>query len=1335
MEYRSTRWTRPLGWVAAVCLASTVPVSASTAPNAESELLRGAQMWAAKNRPDLARQLIEKLLLADRYSPIGLATLGDLALRENKTEDAQRFLDILRAQHPQNPLTKDLETLIRVYGPEREKLAEMRLMARAGRVTEAAQIARTLFPAGPPTLGNLALEYFQIVGAQPGAGPEALHQLEQLFRQTGESRYQLAWLEIKLAQGARPGSVLPDIETLATQQDVQTQALQALWRRALDQLGNSAASLRPVQAFLRRFPGDTAMVERLAALQQAQERAARKARDPARLARDAARRAFDQGDIGLAEEKLHVVLALRPRDAESIGELGLIRLRQGQHTEAQELFSEAYALSNQRKWADLQATARFWGLLRQVDRALEKGELGTADELARKALALQPDNAEALSTLAGIRVLQNTMPQAQSLYEQALRQEPDNSAALKGLAALYARTGQPEKGLTLLEQAVTTDETLAGKLAGTRADILQGQAEALMEAQRPSAALQTLEAAVVLVPNDPWVRHSLAQIYVHLGLPKEALNVMNEGIARTPGDPQMRYARALIRSALEDEVGALSDLQYIAPATRSEGMRELAQRASVQQLTAQAVSSAIPNEAQALLERAEALARNDASLLYSVANAWFKRSQPALGVAVFDRLEKRAAVLPAAVLLDHAALLNRAKDDDALEERLPHLLAMSNWSSAQETQLLALYGDHRERQIERKREAGHPQQAVQLARAPMPNARTPSANVQRRRVQAQLLAAAGEYADATTLLTGLVQEQPQDSTLHMALGDALSRQGRKKEATEQARWLQQHLSATDVTQQLALLRLWQRAGQMDAAHALSQQLLQSAPADTDVLLHAARLERAQRNYAQAVALFQQAQTLEQHTADLRAPAAVPAQDVGPDGAPLILVRSTHLALPPDTAAPASNTVALDAAPDDAPLVLVHSTHLSLPANAPTPASNTVLAKIESEINTIQARRQAWIEGGQQTLQKSGSAGISSLRGWERPLVAWIPTGYDGHHFLHVDQVSLDAGKLPLDATDALRYGQVAAWPRTDYRVGGDRQRATANNVGFGFVGDTLAWDIGATGIGFPVTNWVGGIAHSNSTDRFNYKFELSRRPLTGSFLSYAGAHDPITGQIWGGVVATGASARVSTDVGAYSTSLSASYALLTGTNVRNNTRLQMRWAADRDIWKSRDSAVNLSLALSGWHYGHDLSEFSWGHGGYYSPRSYVSLAMPIEWSGRKGAWTWLVRAALSVSRSASSASAFFPGNAVLQAQAQGQMAALGDQPLYGAGNSTGLGRSFRGVVEHHLSPQLTLGAQLELDRSAYYTPTNLLLYMRYRFDPVLAPQENRPRPVQTYSSF
>ena len=42
---------------------------------------------------------------------------------------------------------------------------------------------------------------------------------------------------------------------------------------------------------------------------------------------------------------------------------------------------------------------------------------------------------------------------------------------------------------------------------------------------------------------------------------------------------------------------------------------------------------------------------------------------------------------------------------------------------------------------------------------------------------------------------------------------------------------------------------------------------------------------------------------------------------------------------------------------------------------------------------------------------------------------------------------------------------------------------------------------------------------------------------------------------------------------------------------------------------------------------------------------------------------------------------------------------------------------------------------LELDRSAYYAPTNFMVYGRYRFEPGNAPLDNRPRPVQTYSSF
>ena len=163
--------------------------------------------------------------------------------------------------------------------------------------------------------------------------------------------------------------------------------------------------------------------------------------------------------------------------------------------------------------------------------------------------------------------------------------------------------------------------------------------------------------------------------------------------------------------------------------------------------------------------------------------------------------------------------------------------------------------------------------------------------------------------------------------------------------------------------------------------------------------------------------------------------------------------------------------------------------------------------------------------------------------------------------------------------------------------------------------------------------------------------------------------------------------------------------------------------------------VNLGVAVSAWRYGKDLSEYSFGHGGYYSPRNYVSVALPLEWSGRRGALTWLARGSVSVSRSSSGESDYFPQSALLQSLARARLAVDGGVPVYAGSSGSGFGRSFRGALEYQVTPHLALGAQLELDRSAYYAPTNFMVYGRYRFEPGNAPLDNRPRPVQTYSSF
>ncbi|PJI96699.1 Tfp pilus assembly protein PilF [Acidovorax sp. 69] len=1298
---RPRHWLPSLTLLAAACLLTSQGVLASAPPAIEAELLSGARLWASKNRPDMARQLVDKLLAIDPYSPQGLGALADLALREKKTDEAKRILETLRTRHPENSVTQELETLVRIYGPDREKLSQMRLMARAGRKAEAAELARKLFPQGPPELGGLALEYHQIIGSSPKSGTESMRQLGKLYQDTGESRYRMAQLEMRMYQGANPTTVVQEIEALAKQPDINAQQLQDLWRRALDRLTNTPASIPRVRAFLQRYPADQAAMDRLAAMQQAVERAERVARDPANIARNAARTALDQGNIELAEDKLQAVLALRPSDGDSLGNLGLIRLRQGRHAQAQDLFGQAFTLTRQGKWKDLQSTARFWGFLRQADMALDKNELATAADLAGRALAMQPRSAEALTTLASIRDLQGDRTQAEALYQNALKAEANNSSAYKGLAGLYARTGRSDEALTLLAKAAATDAALGEKLVGTQADILLAQADEHMQAQRLSTAMRTLESAVLLTPDDAWLRHRLARLYLRLNLPREALSVMDEGIARmtvasfpAADRSAMRYARALIRSAADDDQGALADLAQVAAADQTDSMRALVQRSTVQSLLAQGAANRSPAEAQALLDRAEQAAGNDAELLYSVANTWFRRAQPKRGVAVFDRLAARSPGLPLEAQLDHAQLLGRAQDDAGLAARLPSLLQSPGWNEEQEARLVALYASHRERLVEQQRQAGNLAEAVRLARQPLPLPATPTTAQQRAQTQARLLMAAGEYADAAQLLAPLAKTSPKRLEVRMGLADALSRVGDVRGAAEQALWLQDHLPATDAGQALALLRIWQRIGRMDEARALSARLLQDFPQDSDVLLHAARLSRANRNYVQALGFFRSALTLEGHSA-VSASAKPQQGELADTEPPLVLLQSYALSLPVDTA---------------------------------------VVAKIQGEIDAIEARRQVWIEAGHQALRKSATEGISSLRGWERPMVAFMPRGYDGHYFLHVDRVQLDAGELPANGPDILGFGQVAAQP-TGLPLAYRRQRGTGTNLGFGFAGDNFQWDVGTTGVGLPVTNLVGGLAKTGDLGRYGYKLEGFRRPVTGSLLSYAGAADPITGQIWGGVVATGASGRLSTDIGPYSSSVSLNLAALTGKNVQSNTRAQLRVAVDRDVWRSTTSVVNMGVTFSAWHYGKDLSEYSFGHGGYYSPRSYASVALPVEWSGRRGPLTWLARGSISVSRSSSADTDYFPQSALLQSLARARLAESGSVPVYAGSSGSGFGRSFRGVLEYQATRNLALGAQLELDRSAYYAPTNFMVYGRYRFDPVLAPLENRPRPVQTYSSF
>ena len=398
-------------------------------------------------------------------------------------------------------------------------------------------------------------------------------------------------------------------------------------------------------------------------------------------------------------------------------------------------------------------------------------------------------------------------------------------------------------------------------------------------------------------------------------------------------------------------------------------------------------------------------------------------------------------------------------------------------------------------------------------------------------------------------------------------------------------------------------------------------------------------------------------------------------------------------------------------------------------NAPEPqklASFALPSRAEEEIASIEARRDPRFEVGFEVRDRSANEGTSSYHGQEIPMAAWWPFGYDGHSFVQVDYVNIDAGDIP-NNKDAYNFGKFAA--KQLIPVNPVSQKADGASLAAGYVGDDLRWDVGIVGIGFPVTNFVGGIRKSFELGKIDYAIELSRRPQTGSMLSYAGARDSATGEVWGGVTNTAISGRVSKTSDQVYAFASAEYGVLQGKNVLNNDRLALRAGVDKDFLHQPDMRLNFGLILSYWQFKENPSNYTFGHGGYYSPQNYTAISLPVEWAGRKNKLTYLMRGSVSLSRSQEKDMNYYPTDSALQNSSDP------DFRVYKGGSGGGFGYALRLTTEYQATAYLAVGGRVDIERSNYYEPNTFLVYLRYSLQPRQALDLNSPKVVRPISQY
>lgn len=388
---------------------------------------------------------------------------------------------------------------------------------------------------------------------------------------------------------------------------------------------------------------------------------------------------------------------------------------------------------------------------------------------------------------------------------------------------------------------------------------------------------------------------------------------------------------------------------------------------------------------------------------------------------------------------------------------------------------------------------------------------------------------------------------------------------------------------------------------------------------------------------------------------------------------------------------------------------------------PQPAQTQPLT-VEEELAQINREQTSTVSGGIQFRNRDGENGLSNLTDIEAPLQGRIRAG-DGHVTVQVTPVTLDAGTVSNSTNTLARFGSAQSFGTSTVLPGSQTASGVGADVGYEWRG--LKADVGATPWGFREQNVVGGVQYrGNITDKVSYKLTAGRRAVTDSLVSYAGAHDSASDLQWGGVTSNGLRGDAGWDDGTNGLYVNASWAYLMGRNVASNNAVKGGGGVYTRLVKDPDQTLTVGVNTTLMHYDKNLSYFTFGQGGYFSPQQYAILNLPIEYMGRNGPFTYDLKASIGVQHYRQDASDYFPTNSTYQTAAanaaNAKNAAAGSNvvdsnAVYPGQSKTGVSYSIDAVGEYQLAPQLAVGAAASFGNAYQYREFVAAVYVRYAF--------------------
>lgn len=673
------------------------------------------------------------------------------------------------------------------------------------------------------------------------------------------------------------------------------------------------------------------------------------------------------------------------------------------------------------------------------------------------------------------------------------------------------------------------------------------------------------------------------------------------------------------------------------------------------------------SEAAEKYRQAQALSPDDVWLNYRLAGAL--RSSGALqqADAVMDAVLRQhpqdASALYAAALY----LSGKDKDDAALAAL--HRLPEAQWSSNMRELATRLEQDKAFARASALREAGQEQAAIALLQQQPASSR-------RDLVLADWALARGDARQALDDYQQVLTREADNSDAALGRIEALVALQRQHEARQALEALPaaQAGDSLNVGRRVALA--WQAVGDASQAATLFAGLKQRAalqPPSQDkalVFRDAARLERAQQQPEAALTDYQQ---------------AMAASGIGDSDNISQLTRNN-------------------------------------------PQDDWLKRSIRSDAADLYRQQDTTLMLEQDYSRNKGTGGVSDFTAHTTMLQAETPLA-DGRGFLRLDRVQVSAGTF---ATSNGSFDETFG-SCDDANSGGCSRNATQRDegtaLGVGWRNDVWSADLGTTPLGFEVTNWVGGLSWKTDVKDIGVTLTASRRPISSSLLAYAGARDPAAngGKRWGGVVATGGSIGLSYDRGgAHGVWADLSAHQITGENVADNSRERLMAGYYYKLINDDNRRATVGLNTMLWHYQKDLSDYTFGQGGYYSPQQYLSFSVPVTWRQRSENWSFDLGGSVSWSHSKTDAQQRYPVNPGFT---------LASNPASASSSGGGVGYTLQAVVERRITPHWFIGAGVDIQQAKDYTPSHGLLYVRYSAAGWDGDLDMPPQPLIPYADF